>query len=278
MSAEDTHAVITDLDTAFGLAHTSDGEEIHRGEGREVSILAAREEITITHARYSGGQNVAGPHIHQRHTDAFYVLEGELTFRVGCEPETIAVPSGGFVAVPPGVAHSFGNAARRPARWLTIHAADGGFGAFMRGIRDGVEIEWDIAAVPTDGGLPARTAIVSPGVEREPLELEDRLGSIRGALPDLCVVEWHLREPHSGLSFSLRGCPANSLFLIEGELETTFGGMRETAGAGTLISVSGGMRHRHHCRGRARVLSFHTPGSASPTATEAPASYRFGTD
>jgi hypothetical protein len=35
-----------------------------------------------------------------------------------------------------------------------------GFAAFMRGIRDGVEVEWDIAAVPADGGLPASEAIV----------------------------------------------------------------------------------------------------------------------
>ena len=32
----------------------------------------------------------------------------------------------------------------------------------MRGIRDGVEVEWDISAAPADGGLPAREAIVQP--------------------------------------------------------------------------------------------------------------------
>ncbi len=48
----------------------------------------------------------------------------------------------------------------RPARWLTIHAHDGGFAAFMRGTRDGVEVEWDISTVPADGGLPASEAIV----------------------------------------------------------------------------------------------------------------------
>jgi hypothetical protein len=49
----------------------------------------------------------------------------------------------------------------RVARWLTIHAPDGGFAAFMRSVRDGVEVEWDIAPVPADGGLPASEAIVS---------------------------------------------------------------------------------------------------------------------
>ena len=61
---------------------------------------------------------------------------------------------------PPRVAHAIRNAGALPARWLTIHAPDVGFAAFMRGLRDGVEVEWDIAAVPPDGGLPASDAIV----------------------------------------------------------------------------------------------------------------------
>ena len=102
---------------------------------------------------------MAGPHVHHEHTDAFYVLEGELTFEIGGEGKTMTVSSGGFVAVPPEVAHAFRNDGDRPARWLTIHAPDGGFAAFMRGVRDGVEVEWDISAVPADGGLPASEAI-----------------------------------------------------------------------------------------------------------------------
>ncbi len=136
------------------------GEAILRREEREISILVARENVSITHARYSAGEQVAAPHVHHEHTDAFYVLEGELTFEIGPEPETITVSSGGFVTAPPEVAHSLRNASDRPARWLTIHARDGGFAAFLRGIRDGVEVEWDISAVPAGGGLPTSEAIV----------------------------------------------------------------------------------------------------------------------
>jgi len=133
---------------------------ILRHEKREISILVASEEVTITHARCAAGEQVAGPHVHHEHTDAFYVLEGELTFEIGREAQTITVSSGGFVAAPPQMAHSLRNDSNRPARWLTIHAPDGGFATFMRGIRDGVEVEWDISAVPADGGLPASEATV----------------------------------------------------------------------------------------------------------------------
>ena len=56
-------------------------------EEREISILVAREDVTVTHARYAAGEQVAGPHVHHGHTDAFYVLEGELTFEIGRERE-----------------------------------------------------------------------------------------------------------------------------------------------------------------------------------------------
>ena len=142
------------------------GERISDGPARQGSFVIAREELTITHARYAAGEPVAGPHVHRRHTDAFYVLEGELIFEIGREGEAISVSAGGFVAAPAGVAHSFRVADSGPARWLTIHAPDGGFAAFMRGLRDGVEVEWDIAAVPADGGLPASSAIVRTALPR----------------------------------------------------------------------------------------------------------------
>jgi quercetin dioxygenase-like cupin family protein len=138
----------------------SDGETILHQGNREISILVATEAVTITRARYSAREQVAGPHVHHEHTDAFYVLDGELTFEIGRDGERITMSSGGFVAVPPGVAHSFRNHSDRAARWLTIHAPDGGFAAFMRGVRDGVEVEWDISGVPADGGLPASEVIV----------------------------------------------------------------------------------------------------------------------
>jgi quercetin dioxygenase-like cupin family protein len=123
-------------------------------------ILVESDELTIIEASSSSRGQVASPHVHHDHTDAFYVLEGELTFEIGCELQTMTVGSGGFVAVPPNVAHAFSHDSDRPARWLTIHARDGGFARFMRGMQAGVKVDWDIAAVPSDGGAPASAAVV----------------------------------------------------------------------------------------------------------------------
>lgn len=140
-------------------------EPILRGGSREISLLVANDDLSLTYARRAAGERVTDPHVH-RHAEAFYVLEGELAFEVGAERETITIGAGGFVAVPPGVAHSYRTAGGQPARWLIVHAADGGFAAFMRGVRDGVEVEWDIAPVPLGGGLPADSAIVARRVCR----------------------------------------------------------------------------------------------------------------
>ena len=123
-------------------------------------FLVESDELTIVEASSSSRGQVASLHVHHEHTDAFYVLEGELTFEIGCERQAKIVEAGGFVAVPPNVAHAFSHDSDRPSRWLTIHARDGGFARFLRGRYAGVELDWDIAAVPSDGGPPASAAVV----------------------------------------------------------------------------------------------------------------------
>ena len=62
-------------------------------------------------------------HVHDGEDDAFYILEGELTFVFG-EREAVAGP-GTFVLVPPGVEHGFRNDGEGPVRMLNIHAPGG---------------------------------------------------------------------------------------------------------------------------------------------------------
>ena len=62
-------------------------------------------------------------HVHHDEDDAFYILEGELTFEVA--GETVKAPAGTFVLVPPGVEHGFRNDGTDPVRILNIHAPAG---------------------------------------------------------------------------------------------------------------------------------------------------------
>ena len=64
-------------------------------------------------------------HAHGDEDDAFYILEGEMTFFFGDEDEETVAPPGTFVLVPPGVRHGFRNPGPGPVRMLNVHAPAG---------------------------------------------------------------------------------------------------------------------------------------------------------
>jgi mannose-6-phosphate isomerase-like protein (cupin superfamily) len=62
-------------------------------------------------------------HLHEAEDDAFYILEGELTF--GVEGEEVVAGPGTFVLVPPGLMHTFKNEGDKLVRMVNIHAPAG---------------------------------------------------------------------------------------------------------------------------------------------------------
>jgi len=123
-------------------------EVIFSNDDMEFVILASEPQLTLTRGRFAPGQRPAGRHVHHEHVDSFYVLEGTFTFEVGPDAERVVVEAGGSIAIRPGVAHSFLNDRAADATLLNIHAPDAGFADFMRGMRDGVTVEWDHHPVP----------------------------------------------------------------------------------------------------------------------------------
>ncbi len=137
------------------------GEQISLQEHREVRLLLESDGLTVTWSRYGPGERGPDPHVHREHTDAFYVLEGELTFTVGPDARTIRLGPGGFAAVPANVVHSFANEGGTEARWLNFHTPDAGFAAYLRALRDGTDASFfDSFDPPADGGLPASAVLV----------------------------------------------------------------------------------------------------------------------
>jgi mannose-6-phosphate isomerase-like protein (cupin superfamily) len=62
-------------------------------------------------------------HVHDEEDDAFYIIEGEMTFTV--EGDDFPAPPETFVLVPPGVVHGFRNDGDVPVRMFNIHAPAG---------------------------------------------------------------------------------------------------------------------------------------------------------
>lgn len=94
------------------------------------------------------------PHLHRRHEEAFYVLEGRLTVRVG--PRTIEAPVGSFVVVPRGVVHQPSNPGPEPTRVLLIFSP-GGMDRFFEEAAEGrIPLQ---GPPPTDPEVQERLAI-----------------------------------------------------------------------------------------------------------------------
>src|SRR4051812_21434109 len=157
------------------VTRPGEGETIRDTAERGSAVLAEREDISITALRHGGGQRGAGPHVHREHSDSFYVLQGEVTFRLGPDLEPVVLGPGGFIGIPPNVIHAFDNDGDVESKILTIHTPDGGFAEYMRAVRDGRKFAWDSFDPPPDGGRPASDAVTSPPGQGERLVAANRV-------------------------------------------------------------------------------------------------------
>ncbi len=128
---------------------------------RTLQLKAGIDAIAVTETRYERGERGPDAHVHRRHTDAFYVLEGTMLYELGPDRAAVQAPAGSFIAAPPGVLHSFRNDGPGRARFLNFHAPSERFHDHLRGMRAGEDTSWfDQYDPPRDGGRPLSDAVV----------------------------------------------------------------------------------------------------------------------
>ena len=104
-----------------------DAQVLQAGEGRVIAMGpikvivqedGSRTRDTFAMAEFTLPPHAPSPppHIHHAHEEGFYVLDGEIEFKV--DGETVHANKGAFVMVPIGVAHTFSNPGNTPARFL----------------------------------------------------------------------------------------------------------------------------------------------------------------
>lgn len=102
---------------------------VDRGSGHRVGnvefLARSADTPRFNLALIEIGARQRGPaeHAHADEDDAFYILEGELTFRV--DDEEIVAGAGTFVLVPPGVRHTFENRGHGRVHMINVHAPAG---------------------------------------------------------------------------------------------------------------------------------------------------------
>src|SRR5687767_7028433 len=87
------------------------------GEGRRIRVFDATLTVKAGGDQTGGAFDAIelhsppgeGPplHLHRRHEEAFYILDGEFTFRKG--EELVRLGPGGFLYVPRGTPHTYRN-------------------------------------------------------------------------------------------------------------------------------------------------------------------------
>jgi quercetin dioxygenase-like cupin family protein len=233
------------------LIEAGGGEVVGDSPERRVEILADHEAAHATWTRYGPHRDGADLHIHRRHTDLFYVLEGELTVRLGPEGVAVAVSRGTLVRVPPLVVHGFGNDADAELRYLNFHAPGERFADFLRALRDGRTFVYDQEAPPDDGGRPITEADIG-GSE-----------SVGEHVTLLCDVSAIAIAETSGdpapAPSHVHGRHVEWLYVLEGEVALTLGERELRAPAGSWAQVPAGVPHSISFPEPSRVLNVHTP-------------------
>lgn len=113
---------------------------------------AARGAYSLYEETYPPGTPGPAVHIHHDQEEAFYVLEGVVTFLLG--EELISAPAGTFVLVPAGWRHGFANRGSEVARALNIHSPRGFERQFERlgkWLKDGEDVATMIEVAEKDG-------------------------------------------------------------------------------------------------------------------------------
>jgi mannose-6-phosphate isomerase-like protein (cupin superfamily) len=107
-----------------GLIGPGEGQRRHTARGSVMFFKALAEQddgdLSLMERTLPPGGRRPPPHRHTNCSEAYFVLDGLVSVVV--EGEELTVGPEGFVLVPRGTAHTFGNAGDDEARLLVIHA------------------------------------------------------------------------------------------------------------------------------------------------------------
>jgi mannose-6-phosphate isomerase-like protein (cupin superfamily) len=238
------------------------GELIADTPDRRVEILAEHDAVHATWARFAPRREGADLHVHRRHTDVFYVLEGELTVRVGPDGAEVPAPAGTLVRVPPLVVHGYRNGGDADLAYLNCHVPGTGFADYLRALQRGAPTAFDQEPPPPDGGRPPEE--VSVGGDEIVVE---RPGGVRITLrADVQQLAWAEVEVPPGAApppAHLHRRHAESVYVLEGGMAVEAAGRRLRMEAGSWLTIPAGVAHAYPAAGEqpVRLLVLHTPNA-----------------
>ena len=254
----------------------TDGERISGEGGLGVTLLADVEQIGLVSVRSEPG-NVTPPlHLHRQHAECFFVLDGELGFRL--EDREVRATAGQWVYVPPDVVHSFSVLGDTPAHVLDVHVPSCGLGNFVRGLQaarnerelQDVRAAFDQQPAPEyatgDPGLV--TLRRGGGAEGETMSgrSERRRATLLLDTDEITVTFDPTKCRHTGVRGAephIHHHHADGFLVLKGELTIGFLSTQLRAPAGTLVVIPPRVVHSFDNDGAENALFYnlHMPSS-----------------
>jgi mannose-6-phosphate isomerase-like protein (cupin superfamily) len=237
-----------------------EGEEVAMQKRRSVLIKADLEQIGMTETWFGSRQHGAPPHIHRRHVDSFYILDGELTFLTA--GDSLHAPASAFCVVPPTVVHGFDHDTDGEVRYLNFHTPGRGFIESLRARRRDRstydQTRYDSFDPPADAPLGA--AVIGPG-EGDRLESATRVATVKVGRDELAFVEFELRAGFEGPRAHIHKHHVDAFYVVAGEPHFRAAGETVHCEPGMLLAAPPGVVHSfsNPGPGPARLVNVHAP-------------------
>jgi quercetin dioxygenase-like cupin family protein len=246
-----------ELDVHPLLLAPGEGETVVDRPEKTLRILAELDDVIVTWFRYAPGEKGPAAHVHHHHTDAFYVLEGEIEVSLGPEPQTVRATPGTFAAAPPDVVHTFRNASDETAIFLNLHAPASGFGDHIRGENP----SFDQHDPPPDGGRPFADAVLTRPEDAETLRSAVSTHRVLCDLPQLTTIDMTFQPEFEGVDPHTHPDHVDAFYVLEGQAEFRVGDEPHVAGPGTFLAAPRNSVHgfRNADADPIRLLNLHTP-------------------
>ncbi|HEY6835233.1 MAG TPA: cupin domain-containing protein [Gaiellaceae bacterium] len=246
-----------ELDVHPLLLAPGEGETVTDRPEKTLRILVDLDDIIVTWFRYAPGEKGPEPHVHHHHTDAFYVLEGEIEISLGPELQTVLATPGSFAGAPPDVAHTFRNASESPATFLNFHVPSSGFGDHIRG----KSTDFDQHDVPAGGGRPFAEAVFASPEDAETLHSDIRTHRILCDLPQLSAIDMTFQPQFEGVDPHSHPDHVDAFYALEGQVQFRIGDEPHVAGPGAFFAAPRNSVHgfRNADADPIRLLNLHAP-------------------
>jgi quercetin dioxygenase-like cupin family protein len=242
----------------FGRGRDRRRRGIFRREELSVTLLADIEQLAAVDVRAAPGWGKAPSHVHARHGEALYVLEGEVALQLEDRVHRIGPESWAFV--PPQVVHAVEVTGDAPARFLALHAPGSGYGDYVRGDVAGFDQRPAADAVSADPGLVVVRRV--GGAEGDTItDRPGRRATVLVETDEITISEFHYGAGERGAQRHVHREHADAFLVVDGEFTFHLRDGSHALPAGTLVVFPPGVVHGfdNDSGAHARAFNLHMP-------------------